>query len=66
MKIRKTQEQIRENQLSRIKKVLDLAYNESDFYKRIYDVNDLQNSFFKLKKNSLKKKVCSYLHTFFI
>jgi phenylacetate-CoA ligase len=44
MKIRKTQELIRKNQLSRIKKVLDLAYNESDFYKRVYDENSFHPS----------------------
>jgi len=44
MRIRKTQEQIRRTQFLRIKKVLDLAYNESNFYRQIYDENNFHPS----------------------
>jgi phenylacetate-CoA ligase len=44
MRIRKTQEQIKRTQFLRIKKVLDLAYNESNFYRQIYDENNFHPS----------------------
>ena len=44
MRIRKTQEQIRRTQFFQIKKILDLAYNESNFYRQIYDENNFHPS----------------------
>lgn len=44
MKIRKTPQRIREIQLSRIKQLLNLAYSESLFYRRIYDESDFHPS----------------------
>ena len=44
MKIRKTQEKIKKKQLSRIIKILNLAYSESDFYRHFYDENNFHPS----------------------
>lgn len=44
MKILKTPESIREKQFSSIKKLLHLAYNESYFYRQVYDKHDFHPS----------------------
>ena len=44
MKIRKDSKGIRENQFSRMKEILNFAYNESVFYRRIYEENNFHPS----------------------